>query len=357
MAGASATGRFRTFLPAAIAALSLLALPRIGPGADAVSPAAALADAPGSATNTAFRRTETRAEEETALLGPRFRVLSSPRFLLVTDTPDEHARWLLGALEETAERYFTVTQRWGVAVRAPGDRLLCVHFANQADFLLYASTRDGVDARWMGGYYASRRNIVALYDDATGDHFVAALRDARSRPHGERRAAALLAEAREATRAKTVHEAIHLLAYNTGLQQVGATYPLWLTEGLAESFARGALSDCGVTAGAAGHAAATLSIAEAGAVISRLSPPRGCADDIDEFYADCRRLFDTLMRHAPVELAAFFDDVARTGDTQASGRQREATVAAMFAARFGSSVGGAEQAARAAEASAYDQPE
>lgn len=304
----------------------------------------------GAAVRTAQEaRVEARAEEETALLGPRFRAVGSRWYVLVTDASEERAAALLVSLDETADRFLDAASRWSAPVRPPAQRMLCVFFSSQDDFRGYAASRDRVDAHWMGGYYSSRRNIVALYDDINGDQFVEAIRTLPKGRCGDARRTALIREAHEATRAKAVHEAVHLLAYNTGLQCPGATYPAWLTEGLAESFARGALSGCERVRTAARRCAAKMTVGEAGAIVSKFAPPRGSADEIDEFYADSRRLFDALLERAPGELAAFFGDLAQPRSGNGRGTD-EATVAAMFAARFGHAVGGAEAAARASQA-------
>lgn len=315
-----------------------------------VKPGEATAGEGGPAARTAHEaRVEARAAEENALLGPRFRAVGSRWYVLVTDASDERASALLMSLDETADRFLDAASRWSALVRPPAQRMLCVFFSSQDDFRGYAASRDRVDAHWMGGYYSSRRNIVALYDDVNGDQFVEAMGTLPKGRCGDARRSALIREAHEATRAKAVHEAVHLLAYNTGLQSPGATYPAWLTEGLAESFARGAMSGCERVRTAARRCAATLTVGEAGAIVAKFAPPRGSADEIDEFYADSRRLFDALLERAPGELAAFFGDLAmpRTKNGQATD---EATVAAMFAARFGHAVGGAEAAARASQA-------
>lgn len=328
---------------AGAALLTLLGLSRVGPGtAEAVGASPLHAKAREA-------RAEARAAEETALLGPRFRAFETRWFVIVTDTAPDRASALASALDGAAERFLDVSLRWGARVTRPEGRMLVVFFADQRDFLAYAGVRDAVNAQWMGGYYSSRRNAVALYDDATSGQFAQAIRDAARAPDAETRAAALLREAHEATEAKAVHEAVHLLAFNTGLQRPGVAYPLWLTEGLAESFARGSLSGCAHTADSARRAARSLQVDEAGAILGRFTAPSGDAQAIEGFYADSRRLFDALLERAPGDLAAFFADVAGAGQGVRPDAQ---AVAAMFASRFGRSVGGAAAAAEIAQASA-----
>ncbi len=340
------SGRSRRGLDIATAGAALLILL----GLSRVTPVTAeAAGAPTQRAKAREARAEARAAEETALLGPRFRAFETRWFVLVTDTSADRASALAAALDGAADRFLDISQRWGARVSRPEGRMLVVFFAHQRDFLVYAGARDSVNARWMGGYYSSRRNAVALYDDATSGQFAQAIGDAADAPDAGARAAALLREAHEATEAKAVHEAVHLLAFNTGLQRPGVVYPLWLTEGLAESFARGSLSGCARTSDSARRAAQSLQVDEAGAVLGRFTAPSGDAETIEGFYADSRRLFDALLERAPGDLAAFFADVA---SARQGAQPDPQAVAAMFAARFGRSVGGAAAAAEIAQANA-----
>jgi hypothetical protein len=87
----------------------------------------------------------------------------------------------------------------------------------------------------MGGYYASAARHVAVYDDAGSPAFLEGARLGVPAPELGRQASS-------ATRQKLRHEVAHLLVFAVADLPDQSRVPAWLTEGLAESFARGALS-------------------------------------------------------------------------------------------------------------------
>ena len=155
---------------------------------------------------------------------------------------------------------------------------------------------DSVDARWMGGYYEPVRNRVVAYDDRSSESF-------RRIAHAPR----AQADARRATRAKLAHEAAHLLAFNTGVQVRGVSYPEWFTEGLAERVARLATGEHSGAACASAHrpahpgrtldpwAGVALSLREWGGALARAASP----DDHHARYALWAAAFDALADSRP----------------------------------------------------------
>jgi hypothetical protein len=145
-----------------------------------------------------------------------------------------------------------------------------VVFKNYDDYTLYAKETDGQDVPWAAGYYSGHTNRTAFYDDSTGptgaklDKMIADLRaqvadlnlqiaanqkknaiaiandlirqrnDLSTRLLGLTRNTDLVMEQFNAV--KTLHEATHQLAFNTGIQSRFVDNPLWLSEGLATSF-------------------------------------------------------------------------------------------------------------------------
>src|SRR5690349_23883131 len=80
------------------------------------------------------------------------------------------------------------------------------------------------------GYYSARTNRVALYD-LSADETAGPLGDAASRDEVTRRLSKFPSSV-----ATVVHEAVHQLAFNTGLQVRYADNPMWVSEGLAMYF-------------------------------------------------------------------------------------------------------------------------
>ncbi|MFN0131032.1 MAG: DUF1570 domain-containing protein [Phycisphaerales bacterium] len=205
-----------------------------------------------------------------ALLGEGFRRHETPGFVVVSDASDRWTQERAKLLERARSNFFRVAKRMGLAFHPHRHKLLCVLFDDQEAYRRFARDHDGVAADWVAGYYASGANRIVSYNDARSADVtqaraqieaalakVAKLRadahDAERRGDaalaGRMRAAAEGAErqvrlasarlesgATESASAKVVHEAIHLLAYNTGVQRAGRDYPFWLTEGLATSF-------------------------------------------------------------------------------------------------------------------------
>jgi hypothetical protein len=122
-------------------------------------------------------------------------------------------------------------------------------------------------ADWSAGYYSTRANRVVFYNDDSSpalreamaklddyqrrvrqlrDQAISLVRSGRAADARRRREAAdelerqvtaersrLRAEAEQFAVAKTIHEAVHLLSFNSGVQLPSRQYPLWLSEGLA----------------------------------------------------------------------------------------------------------------------------
>ena len=203
-------------------------------------------------------------------LGGGFATYRSRSFLVLSNADDLWTRSRITLLERARDQYFRDLQRLGVPVHPHAQRLVCVFFAEHGDYLQFARTHDGFDAGWTAGYYSMAHNAIIIHDDRTSPSLTRVMREIadyerrieqlndqagaadRERQFSQaqllREAATDLEEhlAKERQRiehetlrfgvAKVLHEAVHLLAFNTGLQARGAAYPLWVSEGLAASF-------------------------------------------------------------------------------------------------------------------------
>jgi hypothetical protein len=110
---------------------------------------------------------------------------------------------------------------------------VAIVFSNKASYLEYAHRDIGESASSLIGYYNMNTNRMIMYDLTGVDGMVpanekvssqAVINSILSQPQAER------------TVATIVHEAVHQLAYNSGLQTRLADNPLWLSEGLAMYF-------------------------------------------------------------------------------------------------------------------------
>ena len=203
-------------------------------------------------------------------LGSAFATYRSRSFLVLSDAGDAWTRSRITLLERAREQYFRDLDRLGVPVHPHAHRLVCVFFGEHGDYLQFAKKHDGFNAGWTAGYYSMGHNAIIIHDDRTSPSLTRILREMdvdqtridelnerakqadrqRQTQQAEllRQAAADLEENLTADRerieqqvlrfgvAKVLHEAVHLLAFNTGLQKRDVAYPLWVSEGLASSF-------------------------------------------------------------------------------------------------------------------------
>lgn len=213
---------------------------------------------------------EHQVREALAQLPRGFRRLESRHFVVLSNGDDRWTREKMILLERTYHEFGRFTRRLDLHAIPPQHKLLCVLFADYDSYRSFAQQHDGLDAPWVAGYYSINHNRIVLYDDSTGPAFLRAMAalDRHDRLAGERRAAATRArQSRQGDMAelldrsageierdvrhrrtqlfehaaglsvsKTLHEAAHLLAFNTGVQLRSRNYPFWLSEGLAASF-------------------------------------------------------------------------------------------------------------------------
>lgn len=332
------------------------------------------ADALRSLENAGYDRPvdEEKVSQTTALLGSSFRRSETDHFVLLSDAPRSATIAKLGALERARRQFFRVMDRLGAPARPAVNKLLCVLFADHAMYRAFASAQDNVDAGWVAGYYASLSNRAVFYEDATGPNFTAAsdqldqaqvrVKQMRSKASAARRdggkdQARLIAaqadqlsrnirserlllnkKAKQSSISKTIHESIHLLAFNTGVQSRSRRYPFWLTEGMATSFEtdrtnaafgpdrpgsdrQGELFD-------AIDNDRTIPLSQ---LVSLSAPPSDDPFSAQAVYAQAWSLFTYLYRTDRRALAQFFEDMLAEPPGQSSSERR----LEMFEKRFG----------------------
>jgi hypothetical protein len=199
-----------------------------------------------------------------------FRRFDTEHFVLISDSGEEWTLERGKLLERAREQYFRVAQKMKLPVFPHRYKLVCILFDDHADYQAFAKAEDGLEARWVAGYYATGSNRVVFYNDATSPAYSAVhrrisayeqelqekreLASEAARRNQKNKQRQLLSSAEELqtriqqererigkraaaySTAKTVHEAVHLLAFNTGMQLGDRDYPFWLSEGLATSF-------------------------------------------------------------------------------------------------------------------------
>jgi Protein of unknown function (DUF1570) len=188
-------------------------------------------------------------------------------FLIVYDTDQTWALNRAALLEKAHDVFYATFSRAGFKPLPLSQRLVCLLYADHDEYLNYARTVDHADMGWAGGYYSVRSNRITFFDDRQNPQFadvqkhIADLDTVTADLRHQIRNAPTTAEAIEARRkleaamkeqdfyrnrvnaiagftntAKTVHEATHQLAFNSGIQRRDVGYPFWLAEGIATNF-------------------------------------------------------------------------------------------------------------------------
>jgi hypothetical protein len=310
------------------------------------------------------------------VLGPGFRRFDTAHFVVISDCPTAWTRARAALLERARTEFFRATDKLGLHAAPHASKLVCVLINEHERYQRFGRDLDGLGASWIAGYYSTGGNRVVFYNDSTSPAFVAAraqldeydrrAESARAdadaaREHNSRDLAdRLLASAREISAqtrqerqrlesraagystAKTIHECVHLLAFNTGVQRRDREYPLWLSEGLATNFET---EDAGRAFGpdrpqppsAESRRGRLRELRDAGTVpaltdlLAITVAPEWDADTADGMYALSDALFAYLYRHEPAALGAYIRDLGE----EPSRTLTERRSLELFAARFG----------------------
>ena len=117
-----------------------------------------------------------------------FKVFQTRHFVLLYNTSEVYVKWVAELYEQVYRGFHSYWKSKGCRLSEPRFPLVAVVFSNRASYMLYAE------------------------------------REILSQPQAER------------TVATIIHEAVHQLSYNSGLQVRLADNPLWLSEGIAMFF-------------------------------------------------------------------------------------------------------------------------
>lgn len=295
-------------------------------------------------------------------LGPRFSRHETPNFVILSDLPASRLSAIGKDMERARDELIGLGDRLALSPIPHAEKLVAVIFEQHSAYASFAARVDNVDPGWIAGYYTLGANRIVLYDDLTGPAYTRAVEDVRRRhasnkqqkapspseapdpiasAEASRRAAHLRDNLRSRAEtyfvAKSVHETVHLLAFNTGIQRPDRVYPLWLSEGLALSFETnrtdlpfGPAHPFAEREEALAEAFANGRILDWDRVVALLAPPSD-QDEIDRFYAQSYALFSHLAKHRPEQLGAYF----RAIELLRWGIRSEEQALALFTAHFG----------------------
>ncbi len=165
-------------------------------------------------------------------LGAEFLSLETEHFLIVYNTSETYARWV-GDLYE--KLYKTFHKYWDRSIELTEPRLpmVALVFKSREAYMQFAQPEVGEMAKDMIGYYHLQTNRIVSFD-ITG---VQGLAQPGQRYASREMLMQLFAQPQaERTVATVVHEAVHQIAYNCGLQVRLADNPKWVSEGMAMFF-------------------------------------------------------------------------------------------------------------------------
>jgi len=202
--------------------------------------------------------------------GRDFHTRFTRHFVVIYDTTEAFTNQRAGALERAYDSFLFWFNMKKLRPEFLKERLVVILLKNRDDYLSYAKAVDGADLGWSAGYYSQRTNRATFFDDSTApaeedvqkkiDQLKAIAKDLSAqidtaRKTGQTATASSLTAKRntlnqqilmvtnkvdiavnQINTIKTVHEACHQLAFNTGIQKRLVEYPLWLSEGLACAF-------------------------------------------------------------------------------------------------------------------------
>jgi hypothetical protein len=173
------------------------------------------------------------AEQLLAELPPGWRSLISEHYVILYNTSDAYARWISGLKERVLKAFYRYWQRLKFPLSPPRFPMVCMLFGTREAYLQNAQAELGRAADAMIGYYSLQTNRVKTFDLTGVEGLI---------PEGARVPTVSLIQAilqqpqAERSVATIVHEGVHQLAYNSGLQVRLADNPLWVSEGLAMYF-------------------------------------------------------------------------------------------------------------------------
>jgi hypothetical protein len=156
---------------------------------------------------------------------PGFEIVQTNHYLICSNSSEEYSEFIGKLLERVYDEYFKFMKDLDVPVSDPGFPLPVIVLQSEADFKEFA-TRQHPETSFENtpGYYSIRENQMLLMD-LTRDRSIRSVSAIRKRLSEQPLQVATI-----------VHEAVHQLAFNSGLQVRMADNPVWLSEGLALYF-------------------------------------------------------------------------------------------------------------------------
>jgi len=161
-----------------------------------------------------------------------FKVHKTSHYVIIFNTSEAYAQWVGEMYEGLYRKFHNFWKSKKIELEEPRFPLVAIVFNTKEAYLAYSEREIGDTAKALIGYYNMQTNRMISFD-LTGVAGVAGgvrlnsaqlINQAFAQPGAER------------TLATNVHEAVHQLSFNTGLQVRLADCPLWFSEGMAMFF-------------------------------------------------------------------------------------------------------------------------
>ncbi len=143
-----------------------------------------------------------------AEMPPGFEVYRTNHYLICHNTNERYVAWVGSLFEKLHRGFYAYWKNQGWELQPPRFPLVGLVFADRESFVQYARPELGDSVNGIIGYYNLETNRITTFN----------------MPNAERNVATI------------IHEAMHQLAYNAGLQRRFADNPMWVSEGLAVFF-------------------------------------------------------------------------------------------------------------------------
>jgi hypothetical protein len=154
-----------------------------------------------------------------------FEIHQTEHYVICSNSSEEYSEFVGKLLEKVLDQYFKFMSEQEINIRQPAAKLPVIILQSEAEFKEFAASQHPETSfEDTPGYYSLRENQVLL-QNLTRDRSLRSSTAIRKRLADQPLQVATM-----------VHEAIHQLAFNTGLQIRMADNPVWLSEGLALYF-------------------------------------------------------------------------------------------------------------------------
>ncbi len=161
-----------------------------------------------------------------AEFGTSFEVVRTPHYLICTNAGRGYGEWCGQLFERLHSGFQKFWKDRLPGLEAPDRPLVAIAFATQQEYQNFQVTDAGGVVGAAQGYFSSRTNRMVLFDQSTS-------LSGQNRTAAEIQKQALRNPGNIAT---VIHEAVHQLSFNIGLQTRYADNPVWFSEGLAMYF-------------------------------------------------------------------------------------------------------------------------